>query len=84
MGGLGEDCWGHSRAGIVLGVGERGGPAVVMAMLKLLLSGSDVFFALNEMRSEDRGRTWSAPTEHVTLGRWEEVGTEPYLHIWWT
>lgn len=70
----GETCWVHPRAGIVPGVGERGGPSVILTMQKLLLSGSDVFFALNEMRSEDLGRTWSGPTEHATLGRRKEPG----------
>src|SRR5262249_21376804 len=35
--------------------------------------GSDVFFALNEMRTDDLGRTWVGPTEHAaTLGRRNE------------
>ncbi|MGV3723233.1 MAG: sialidase family protein, partial [Actinomycetota bacterium] len=38
-----------------------------------LLSGSDVFFALNELRSDDLGKTWRGPTEHGdTLGRRSE------------
>jgi hypothetical protein len=42
-------------------------------MQKLLLTGSDVFYALNDMRSDDLGRTWSPITEHPqTLGRREE------------
>jgi hypothetical protein len=31
---------------------------VVLTMQKLLLTGSDVFFALNEMRTDDLGKTW--------------------------
>jgi len=43
---------------------------VVLTMQKLLLTGSDVFFALNETRTDDLGRTWTAPVEHAdTLGR---------------
>jgi len=42
-------------------------------MQKLLLTGSDVFFALNEMRTDDLGKTWRGPTEHAeTLGRRNE------------
>ena len=42
-------------------------------MQKLLLTGSDVFFALNEMRTDDLGKTWSGPREHAeTLGRRNE------------
>lgn len=60
-----ETCWVHPRAGAI--PGET--PSVVLTMQKLLLSGSDVFYALNEMRTDDLGKTWSGPTEHATLGR---------------
>jgi predicted GH43/DUF377 family glycosyl hydrolase len=62
----GQTCWVHPRAGIV--PGET--PAVVLTMQKLQLTGSDVFFALNEMRTDDLGKAWSEPLEHAqTLGR---------------
>jgi hypothetical protein len=65
----GRTCWVHPRAGAI--PLER--PVVVMTMQKLLLSGSDVFFALNEMRTDDLGRSWSLPLEHAeTLGRRNE------------
>lgn len=60
-----ETCWVHPRAGTI--PGET--PIVVMTMQKLLLSGSDVFYALNEMRTDDLGKTWSGPVEHDTLSR---------------
>ena len=60
-----ETCWVHPRAGTI--PGET--PKVVLTMQKLLLSGSDIFYALNEMRTDDLGKTWSGPTEHETLGR---------------
>jgi hypothetical protein len=41
-------------------------------MQKLLLAGSDIFFDINEMRSDDMGKTWSKPIEHPTLGRRKE------------
>src|SRR5262249_3618809 len=67
----GTTCWVHPRAGTILG--ER--PIVVLTMQKLLLTGSDVFFALNEMRTDDLGKTWSGPKEHTdTLGRRMEAG----------
>jgi hypothetical protein len=67
----GKTCWVHPRAGTI--PGEN--PSVVLAMQKLLLTGSDVFFALNEMRTDDLGKTWSGPTEHAdTLGRRNEPG----------
>jgi len=49
-------------------------PCVVLTMQKLLLTGSDVFYALNDTRTEDLGRTWSPPVEHQeTLGRRNEA-----------
>lgn len=62
-------CWVHPRAGTI--PGET--PVVVLTMQKLLLSGSDVFYALNEMRTDDLGKSWTGPTEHETLGRREEA-----------
>ncbi|SKA96164.1 Lysophospholipase L1 [Prosthecobacter debontii] len=62
----GETCWVHPRAGAIPGPT----PSVVLTMQKLLLTGSDVFFALNEMRTDDLGKTWSEPKPHEeTLGR---------------
>lgn len=60
-----KTCWVHPRAGTI--PGET--PSVVLTMQKLLLSGSDIFYALNEMRTDDLGKTWSGPVEHETLGR---------------
>lgn len=57
----GETCWVQVRAGAV-----PGNPAsAVMTMQKLLLSGSDVFYAINDIYSEDGGDTWSEPVEHT-------------------
>ncbi|TNJ67791.1 exo-alpha-sialidase [Paenibacillus hemerocallicola] len=62
----GQDyCWTHPRAGIVKG--EK--PSVVVTMSPLKLTGSDVFFALNETRSDEMGKTWSYPAEQPALGR---------------
>ena len=62
----GRMCWVHPRAGAVPG----STPSVVLTMQKLLLSGSDVFYALNDTRTDDVGQTWSPPVEHQdTLGR---------------
>lgn len=69
----GKRCWVHPRAGAIPAgkLGEN--PVVVLTMQQLLLTGSDVFFALNEMRTDDLGQTWSGPTEHAaTLGRRNE------------
>ena len=67
----GKTCWVHPRAGTMPG----DSPIVVLTMQKLLLTGSDVFFALNEMRTDDLGGKWSGPVEHAdTLGRRVEPG----------
>ena len=62
----GTTCWVHPRAGIIPGPT----PSVVLTLQKLLLSGSDIFYGLNDIRSDDLGRTWSTITPHeATLGR---------------
>ena len=63
-------CWVHARAGAVpAAVAGSGQPLVVMTLQKLMLSGSDIFYALNEMRSDDGGKTWTEPVEHSTFAR---------------
>lgn len=64
-----KSCWVHPRAGAIPG----SPPKVVLTMQKAMLIGSDVFYALNEMRTDDLGKTWSGPVEHTdTLGRRNE------------
>ena len=65
----GKMCWVHPRAGAIPG----SPPQVVLTMQKLLLTGSDVFYALNHVSTSDLGKTWTQPVEHTaTLGRREE------------
>ena len=68
----GNKCWVHARAGAIpAGVAGNDSetPLVVMTMQKLLLSGSDVFYALNETRSENLGESWTEPIEHRSFAR---------------
>lgn len=67
----GKTCWVHPRAGLI-----PGNPfSVVLTTQKLLLTGSDVFYALNEFRSDDAGKTWKGPVAHEkSLGRHNEEG----------
>ena len=61
-----KTCWVHARPGVI-----PGNPVtVVVTMHALRLSGTDVYYGINDMRSDDGGRTWSGPTPHPdTLGR---------------
>ncbi|HYW80611.1 MAG TPA: sialidase family protein [Thermoguttaceae bacterium] len=69
----GEKCWVHARAGVIppKATGNPSEtPLVVMTLNELLLSGSDVFYATNDMRSTDLGQTWDGPRSHTaTMGR---------------
>jgi len=68
----GKTCWVHARAGAIP-VGAPGNeldnPIIVMTMQKLLLSGSDIFYALNSMRTDNMGKTWQGPLEQKNLSR---------------
>ena len=59
----GEFCWVHARAGLVPSQfnSDGDGPLAVMTTQKLKLSGSDVFYALHQLKSSDHGVTWSKP-----------------------
>ncbi len=78
----GKMCWVHARAGALRGTP----PTVVLTMQKLLLSGSDVFYRLHSMRTDDLGKTWSGPTPHDTLARRKqgkiEVGICDFTPKW--
>jgi hypothetical protein len=59
----GKTCWVHPRAGTIPGES----PIVVLTMQKLLLSGSDVFFALNEMRTDNLGAPETRVPPHLCV-----------------
>ncbi len=64
-------CWVHARAGAVPAeaLDRKEDPLVVMTLQKLQLSGSDVFYALNEMTTSDRGASWTQPRRHESFAR---------------
>ena len=68
----GVTCWVQCRLGAIPRPADQ--PIVVLTMQKLLLSGSDIFYALNELRTDDLGVSWRGPTEHESLGRRSEPG----------
>ena len=75
-------CWVHARAGAIppnVPGNPENHPAVVLTMQKLLLSGSDVFYALNEMRTDDMAKSWSGPQSSPDISttnskRWNRSG----------
>ena len=61
-----KTCWVHARPGTIPG----NPPITVVTMQKLRLTGSDVFYEINDIRTDDGGQTWFGPTPHPdTLGR---------------
>ena len=79
----GKYCWVQARAGAIPRVGQP--PIVVITMNRLLVTGSDVYFPINEMRSDNFGRTWSGPVEHPqTMGRRQEAnGVQVVISDFW-
>ncbi len=69
----GEQCWVHARAGAI----PDTPPVVVLTMQRLLLSGSDVFYGLHLLRTDNLGDDWEGPGAQPTLARRENPdGTE--------
>lgn len=75
-----KSCWVLPRVGIIGGTSS-----VVLTMNRAGLAGSDLFSPLHEMRTDDLGKTWSAPVEHAaTLGRRQEPnGVEVGICDFW-
>ena len=63
----GKTCMTQARVGIVPRAGKP--PILVATMTPLVVTGSDVYLTVHDMRSDDGGRTWSGPTLQPTLGR---------------
>ncbi len=64
----GKQCFVQARAGIIpRGPGEP--PIIVMTMNPLIITGSDVYLTVHDMRSDDGGQTWVGPTPHESLAR---------------
>ena len=63
----GERCWCHPRAGIVPGFENTDTPSIVMTMNKLDLAGSDVFYGMYGLLTNNLGKEWTTPEELKTL-----------------
>jgi hypothetical protein len=60
-----QTCWVHARPGVI-----PGNPLTcIVTMQKLRLTGDDVFYELNDTRSDDGGKTWPEPRPQKTLAR---------------
>lgn len=68
----GETCWMQARAGAIppgTPANQSAIPLVVMTLQKLQADRSDVYYGLQDFRTDDLGQTWVGPTEHATLRR---------------
>ncbi len=68
----GTRCWVHARAGVIPPRGTTGPGSQGLAVIttqELLLSGSDVFYELHSMTSEDGGEHWTDPAPQVNFAR---------------
>ena len=80
-------CWVHARAGTIP-PGTSGTqttlPLTVMTLQKLQLSGSDVFYALNSMTTDNGGRSWTAPQRQDAFARQQlDQATEQTVCDFW-
>lgn len=75
----------QSRPGAMPATANNSRPIVIVTMQKLLLSGSDVFYEINDLRTDDGGATWSGPSPHPdALGRrLLEGGVEEGVSDFW-
>jgi hypothetical protein len=64
----GVTCFTQARAGIVPRSGGQP-PIIVMTTNPLLVTGSDVYQTVHDLRSDDLGKTWTKPTPQPSLGR---------------
>jgi len=65
-------CWVHARAGAIppkAPGNPSSKPLVVMTQQKLKLSGSDVFYALNNTVTGDLGKSWTTPERQEVFAR---------------
>jgi len=69
----GKRCWCHPRAGIVPDAGQNSKPRVVMTMNNLDLAGSDVFYGMFGLHTDNLAGEWTKPEELRTLAPRYEI-----------
>jgi len=68
----GKTCWMQARAGAIppnSSSNLSSTPIVVMTLQKLQADKSDVYYGLQDFRTDDLGKTWVGPTEYASLSR---------------
>jgi hypothetical protein len=67
----GQRCWVHARAGAIPAPSGKpdNPPRVVMTMQPLQITGSDVFYALNDLETKDLGSNWTKPVARESFAR---------------
>ncbi len=65
----GKRCWVHARTGILPANSSDEAPTVVLTTQPLMITGSDVFYALSSAYTDDLGTTWGPLVEQQSLRR---------------
>jgi len=86
----GSQCWCHPRAGIVPEAGKGGNPRVVMTMNNLDLAGSDVFYGMFGLSTDNMAIEWTkaeklkalAPRFEVIEGDERPVAVSDFWPKW--
>ena len=65
----GTKCWVHARAGIIPAADGQSAPTIVITTQPLMITGSDVFYALNSSFSKNAGTSWSPLVPQETFQR---------------
>ena len=79
-----ETCWVHARPGVIPGEPPIG----IVTSHALRLSGMDVYYEINDLRSDDGGETWSGFTPHAEafarrpLPGGREEGVSDFSLLW--
>lgn len=69
----GKKCWSHPRAGIVPNLGVNKYPRVVMTMNSLDLAGSDVFYGMYGLHTDNLAKDWTKPENLKTMAPRYEI-----------
>lgn len=63
----GKKCWTHPRVGIIPDLGNNKNPRVVMTMNTLDLEGSDIFYGMFGLFTDNLAKSWTQAEELIML-----------------